>query len=163
MAKKKQVDIPSLVGFTKLMELHREHAADMAVARVANHIVVSQFRAGKAIDANRKPNKKIQFWIYGVREGERVNRSLINSLTQRIDSMAKRFGQKVSWGRNELDVVEYNGVNYIVKDGRVRDVLQLLPPEEVRMRTISGDYNIATSRLKKAGISLKDARKLFEE
>lgn len=156
-----KADVPALVGFTKLMEQHRALAVDMAVVRFANNIVVAQYRGRQAKKEKKKPRKKMAFWIYAVKSGEIVDHNVIHKITQRIDTIAKRFGQKVSWGKRELQVAEYKGEDYMVKGGVINDIFALVPPPDTKASGISAYYGRAFQSLKKAGVNLIDAKKLF--
>lgn len=162
MPKRKPViDIPAVVGFTKLAREKREHANDMVIVRFANSLNVAQYRGKKAAKDGRKPTIEMRFWIYATPEGVQVDRSLISVFTLRIDALARRFGEKVIWDKGELQVAEHDGKNYLVKGGKVRDVYAFIPHEDSRVDGLYSEYKKAFNRLKKAGISLKGARLRF--
>ncbi len=158
-----KTNIRALVGFTKLMETYPGSASDMVIARFANTVLVTQFRGKKELEAGVKPRRKMKFWIYAVKVGERVNRSLIYKIKQPIESLVKRFGQKVSWGRDEVQVVEYKGQDYIVKGGTIHDVFAFVPSASPRISGVRHDYTQAFQRLKEEGVNLKDAKLLEED
>ena len=153
-----RVDVKALLGFTALMERHPDHAPTMVVARVANNILVAQYRGREAEKLGEKPRKKLEFWIYGVLSSGRVNRSLVYRIQQPLDTMAKGFGQKIHWSKGGLEIVKYGGLNYAVKRGVISDIYAFVPEEGSMRMTVRGHYYHAFKKLKKAGISLKTAR-----
>jgi hypothetical protein len=161
--RKRVIDIPTLVGFTKLAKENREHANDMIIVRFANSIGVAQYRGRVAAKNGKKPTIELKFWIYATQEGVQVDRSLISVFTLRIDALARRFGEKVIWDKGELQVAEHDGKNYLVKGGKVRDVYAFIPHEDSRVDGLYSEYKKAFNRLKKAGISLKGARLHFDK
>lgn len=161
--RKPLIDIPTVVGFTLLAKGNRQYANDMIIVRFANSISVAQYRGRKAAKDGKKPTIEMKFWIYAALEGVQVDRSLISIFTQRIDVLARRFGEKVIWDKGELQVAEHHGKNYLVKGGKVRDVYAFVPEEGSRVDGLYSEYKRAFNRLRKVGISLNSARLRFNQ